>query len=168
MKSAFGQIGSAVEAWTLANAPRDGWGNPETPAGWRWLGEGVSRTAFLSPTGVVYKFEYDGSGCNMDEYEAAMTIQSKLRASSARTVKALKTLYFPKVRYFENMDILAMEYIEELGDEYGDGPSFCDAEQAACDLGIGEDFHRGNVVNMADGRWAIIDFGYEYCNPNKL
>ena len=168
MKSVFGVVGTAAEAYAIANAPSDYYGGVDVSGmpGWSYLGSGVSRSAYLSPSGVVYKVGDDI--CNEAEFYAAQMLQDKLRACSPRMARAIKVLHFPKVRYFEKLNILAMEYIEETHDDYIDGPSFYEAEDVACELGMGEDFHRGNVCRMADGRWGLIDLGYERVDESRL
>lgn len=162
MLMAFGMVGDPVEAWRIQQWKDESGDRNALPEGWRYLGSGVQRSVYLSPTGVAYKI---GSG-NDTEYECATTLQDKLRASSARTVRATSILYFPKVHLFNN-GVLAMEYIEgERPDD--DSYEFSEAEDMADSLGISYDFHSGNVIEMADGRFAIIDYGYETASEDYL
>lgn len=166
MKAAFGVIGSAVEAWTLKTwIDENGFETYDAPDGWTHLGNGTTREVYLSPSGVVYKV--GDHGCNIDEYHCAQKLQDKLRASSARTVRATKVLYFPKVRFFESLNVLAMEYCGEH--ELEDGSNlYYDALDALGKLGLSSDFYYRNGIEMADGRCGVIDLGYEYASETYL
>ena len=137
------------------------------PTGWSFLGAGVSRYVFLSPTGVAYKVGFYGdSYVNQVEHDCAAAVRKALRKRSDRVVEAAKFLYIPKTRMFSN-GVLAMEYINgDRASSFED--NYHEAEAAACSLGIGLDFHPGNGIEMKDGRIALIDMGFEEMDEELL
>lgn len=63
----MGMIGTPEEARAIY-AVGDGY-NPTPPEGWQFLGSGMYRNAFLSPSGVVYKVEKNEClGYGQDNY----------------------------------------------------------------------------------------------------
>lgn len=163
------KIGSGAEAYQVqqayaqyVEARKDRYGVELTeflPETWTYLGAGVSRQAVLAPSGTVYKA---GLGnCNRTEHEAASEAQDRIRAISSNIARSLSVLYFPKTRLFEQYpNVLAMEYIDgEMADHYD--YDFTEARRVASRLGVSADFHTGNALRMADGRFGLLDMGYE-------
>lgn len=79
------------------------------PDGWKWIGEGCHRIAFLGPDGVVYKKEIIprgdnwslGDGGNRSEYTTFVTLMD--RGFS----------WIPQFHLFEN-DIIAVQRLADL------------------------------------------------------
>lgn len=69
------------------------------PEGWKFLGEGCYRRAFLSPDGVVYKVEYAARGSNANEAEVFARFGHEVDGFRL----AACTLFYD--------DVLAMEYV---------------------------------------------------------
>ncbi|AVD99384.1 hypothetical protein SEA_BILLNYE_213 [Streptomyces phage BillNye] len=138
------------------------------PEGWTYLGEGESRIAFLSPSGVVYKREVnDGEwfGANSIEYRY-------LRKAAGIPVQGWRVpehqLYDIPVGY-KMVSVMAMEFVG------GEFDAWCDMSQGKCNCekpgGICSraaalaaaaawgvtDIHRGNVRVQWDGTRVIID-----------
>lgn len=82
---------------------------PKLPFGWKLLGEGCFRKAYLSPSGVVYKLQRrypNRFQTNVDEYNAIVRILIDSRpVSGVRLAKS--TLYMLS----DGMPVMAMEYI---------------------------------------------------------
>lgn len=159
------EIGSAVEAAIAANftdlAPA-----PET--GWRYLGKGCSRIAFLSPTNVVYKVDRygDDDTPNRREYEAITEIRESGSADAAYTpitalydVNGSAVIAMESIPYDWNCHYCEVsafgrcgtheEYLRQLDDVM---------EKWGC-MG---DCHFDNVRFREDGSAVVIDWGSRY------
>lgn len=150
---------------------------PEIPEGWKYLAAGVSRRAYLSPSGVVYKVqrnpESDYQG-NKGEHETA----ERVRKSGS-----VRGAYIPKTSLYEvpGSWVIALEYMNGIrGDQhweqcanaayYGKGKCSCMFPGAVrCALAIRRelqnklgltDLHNENVLWVPSQRvWAVVDLG---------
>jgi len=106
-------IGNAEEAqfiehWYRNVRDRYDYGNTTAPEGWTYLGEGCYRTAYLAPSGVVYKVQQsmlsDGWQTNEGEWENWKRIYI--------SCKMPKHSRLPKLTYFpvgEKRGVIAIE-----------------------------------------------------------
>ncbi len=128
--------------------------------GWRYLGSGISRYAFLSPSGVVYKVAKADfyTSHNENEHKAATGVRKLLKLNVPSAKRMRDYIAVPETRIFAS-GVLAMEY---LGDEeqHDGGPAI----KCFKHLGIGLDTHPGNLRRTPDGKVAMIDLGHE--NPS--
>lgn len=134
------------------------------PEGWKYLGRGISREAYLSPEGVVYKIirrDEGGMGDCGDqnqEYQA-FEVLSKIDHPIFSVPKMAKFVIGRRI-------VLAAEY---LGCEEDNRYNFtcpCDAEyMEAMKFFRTNDLHPGNVRSMANKVYAI-DLGF--FNPSYV
>lgn len=88
-------------------------GPDPTPEGWRYLNKGAYRSAWLSPTGVVYKVEhkYDSynSQSNYGEYQNVLRILTQTRIP--------EKLRIPRFTYYtlDGRGVSAMEFVDGHG-----------------------------------------------------
>ena len=188
-------IGRRAEArrlldYVLANtwADQDAVQRKLLDSGWEFIGAGCYRSAFLSPSGVVYKVE-DDTYCesNKDEIRRARALARKsLSADIVIPVVSGFTFKSPTGdadRPFKHTVIVAMQYMageHPPGCWYDsfEGRTFCECgeieynekgepdkfmcsyselfarlrkELDSCDI------HNENVIEMFDGRFAVID-----------
>lgn len=120
--------------------------NSLTPMGWKFLGAGCSRAAWLAPDGQVYKIlTREGSHYNYAEYEKCQELREQDFAH----------IYIPEADLIG--DVLVMEYID------GDTPPECEYDGCSCDKIFGgqcwvdaveltglSDIHAYNVMVMGD------------------
>lgn len=168
-------IGAQSEATEIVAAFRAGdklellYSDFPLPSGWFYLGHGMYRAAFLSPTGVVYKIEtgrrVSAIQNNLKEYEHIL----ELRWSDA-VVDA--GVIIPKAWLYEvgGRNIIAMEYMDgewvskyhsmancDCGDRFGGTCAMTQFMNLEMRLGM-DDIHEGNAVFIpAQKRWALID-----------
>ncbi|AXH68942.1 hypothetical protein SEA_SPARKLEGODDESS_263 [Streptomyces phage SparkleGoddess] len=143
-----------------------------TPEGWRKIGGGSFRSAWLSPEGVVYKVQhhYNGWGqSNGEEYANIVVILQKH--------KSHPLAFMPRSTYYtldDNRGVMAMEFIK------GEHPGWCNGCSGGyghCTVNyegkcinrilreIGEayglfDLHDENVIWLPEQRkFAVIDIG---------
>lgn len=95
----------------------DYWDNPGpvAPEGWKRLGSGCYRTAFLAPSGTVYKVQNNPTSYQSNESEA-----ETLRGLMFR--KLPKGCRFPRYQLFmvgEGEGVMAMERMTSLLRDYG-------------------------------------------------
>lgn len=153
---------------------------PELPEGWKFLAAGMSRRAYLSPSGVVYKvqrnLESDYQG-NKGEHETA----ERVRKSGS-----VRGAYIPRTSLYKvpGSWVIALEYMPGIrGDHhwdscrstsyYGDdtgrkctcmfpGAVRCSARiksELRNKLGL-FDLHSENVLWVPSQRvWAVVDLG---------
>lgn len=166
----MGIIGNACDAETIRDyavamkSHHDFWTErPTMPEGWRELGDGCFRRAFLSPDGVVYKVQKDYANrygqTNEGEYKNLL---------HGLACEAPEHTRMPRFTYYEldGRGVMAMERIHgetlegltETGDEPEDGfHRLCELEDA---YGI-MDGHCGNVVvEEKTGDLVLIDWGH--------
>lgn len=137
-----------------------------TPDGWKFLGNGIDRAAFLAPDGYVYKVPRYRGDSSQNDHEAMFCAETHFRfeAGDPTVVDAFEYVYIPFASQWGR--IVVAEYIDHDCDSVGDynpegeGDSYwSEAEiRAARSLGIG-DCHDQNCFRMADGRVAIVDCG---------
>jgi hypothetical protein len=127
------------------------------PEGWKFLGNGDSREAYLGPDRMVYK---------VPRLDFEQSEQEHARVWRIRRTKLPEWLVIPKVYFHSPTGISVMEYME------GKMPGWCWGE---CSCGTPVcwlkrltwieanlsvyDVHTENVLILADGRIAIIDLG---------
>lgn len=105
-------IGSAVEAKTIREGHEDG----IMPLGWCRLSEGCFRAVYLSPSGVVYKVNFnDSEGANEREYNNIISLQS---------CKLPEGVRLPLATYYEDSRVIAMEYFEKTVADVRDKPRY--------------------------------------------
>ncbi|WNN94817.1 hypothetical protein SEA_PHREDRICK_264 [Streptomyces phage Phredrick] len=146
---------------------------PELPEGWKFLAAGVSRRAYLSPSGVVYKVqrnpESDYQG-NKGEHETAERVRKSGDVRGA---------YIPRTSLYKvpGSWVIALEYMNGIrGDEHWE--MYCyPGERCRCafpgyvrcasaikrelqnKLGL-SDLHNENVLWVPSQRvWAVVDLG---------
>ncbi len=169
-------IGSQTEANEILaafNAPENKgvWYSEMTlPDDWAYLGHGMYRAAFLSPSGVVYKVEtgkYAGSQSNRGEYERILEMRFSDSVKESGVI-------IPKAWLYEsgNRDIIAMEFMDgewassyhsmdecDCGERFGGTCAMTQFMNLERMLSM-EDIHQGNAVFIpAQKRWALIDLG---------
>lgn len=169
-------LGSMTEAETIfaafkAPENKDVWYSEMTlPDGWAYLGHGMYRCAFLSPSGVVYKLEtgkYAGSQSNRGEYERILEMRFSDSVKTAGVIIPKAWLYSVKKR-----DVIAMEFMDgewasayhsmndcDCGDRFGGTCAMTQFMNLERMLGM-TDIHEGNAVFIpAQKSWALIDLG---------
>lgn len=153
---------------------------PKIPAGWKYLASGISRRAYLSPTGVVYKVQKDpGSDYQGNKGEHAT-------AEKVRRSGSVKGAYIPRTALYEvpGSWVIALEYMPGIrGDHHWDacrsytyygedtgrkctcmfpGAVRCAARikrELQTKLGL-SDLHSENVLWVPSQRvWAVVDLG---------
>jgi hypothetical protein len=146
-------------------------GCESAPEGWKYLGDGCTRTAYLSPGGVVYKV--GESHTNLQEARAARRLRNKKSLAD-------QLVFIPKARNWRvgyecgsSQYVIAMEYINGKH-------TVCRASYTECNCrtfgapymcysllmdwlseqGL-HDMFSGNVLHTADNKFYIIDLGCE-------
>jgi hypothetical protein len=89
---------------------------PSRPEGWKRIGGGCFRSAWLSPDGVIYKVEhaYGSYGqSNSEEYENVVRILTGNKSHPYVSI--------PRVTYYalDGRGVIAMEYVK------GENPGYC-------------------------------------------
>lgn len=140
------------------------WGRPDIlytlngrPEGWKYINKGCDRSAWLSPSGVVYKVEHRSTYSSQNESEA-----SRLKEVWKRP--PIEGCRFPKFDIFTVGDeiVIAMEMID--GPRLADykGPDYDDLHCLMYDLedkyGLC-DVHDENVLVDEDGILVLVDLG---------
>jgi len=167
-------IGNASEAAEILAAFRKGRSEDKwdegiaIPDGWKYLGHGLYRTAFLSPSGVVYKLERGSLSWwenNRKEYENILEMRYDSRVT--------ETVIIPKAWLYEidGSDVIAMEFMDgiwtefhfpedcECGDTFGGTCARVQFRAIEQKLAL-NDVHSGNAVFIpAQKKWALIDLG---------
>ncbi|QZE11360.1 hypothetical protein SEA_FORREST_257 [Streptomyces phage Forrest] len=145
---------------------------PELMEGWRYLASGVSRSAYLAPSGVVYKVmktpgaTYQG---NKEEHETA---------ERARRSGSVKGAYIPRTTLWEvpGCYVIAIEFMDGIREDkhwemncwggkcycYFPGAPRCASrirDELQYKLGL-TDLHSHNVLWVPSQRaWAVVDLG---------
>ena len=168
-------LGSIENARIIATARADRWArNRALPKGWKKIGQGGTRTAYLGPDGVVYKVQHDWDfdECNRDEVKAARRLKKNVFLQR-------QGVHIPETVGYrvKGKTIVAMEYIAGK-------PSRCNKaswdEKAKCScrtfgtpricFGVlydmldergFNDCYSGNVLYTPDNKIWLIDLGYE-------
>lgn len=151
-------IGSKAEAEYIRKANNPG------RDGWQYLGSGISRQAWLSPTGIVYKVARFASN-NISEHNWAQQYRKLHREGHPVVRYVNKTLRIPRTALYCDGFVIAMEFfgtdeLSYLDSRYDRG------KEAARLLGC-IDLHRGNI-RKAGKRMALIDLGCEYFSMEQL
>jgi len=129
------------------------------PAGWKNLGKGCFRSAYLSPDGVVYKVQhYVGSGqSNAKEYRK----YNRLRIEH----KMPEGARFPLLQHFAfdgNDDVNAMDHVGPTLNKYTGGDyrkhSECLVHVSRL-LGLWDMHHDNAAVDVERGLIVPIDLG---------
>jgi hypothetical protein len=161
-------IGTEEEAgfilyWYLHVAAKSGYyDQPEAPEGWKRLGSGCYRIAYLSPSGVVYKVQgrYEA---NDDRWQSNKTETANLRKNALK--KFPKGCRLPRWSefYFGTKTVVAMEKFDKLLNQlsYGERDSVRALKQemlrVVTDL---LDTHDANLAyDVTTKEVVIIDWG---------
>ena len=145
----------AETAWLIHDEYQKNWRNHEMPEGWRTLGSGMFRTAYLSPSGVVYKVENVCHDSNRDEayrYEQVKHLNGTLPFRFAECEFMLS-----EGRY----TVLAMEYVQTDDSDVED--SFWEMEdwlRRHFDYMDCSDWKRGQNWHALAGMAVITDYAY--------
>lgn len=161
-------IGTNEEAQLIAEWPLS---PEEAPPGWRILGEGTFRRAYLSPSEVVYKkelFRIKGVAGNRSE-------DKNLRKAVEISVPGWRIPEHHLFETEEGVPIMAMEYVigtfmEECYCDTDPEYRYCECSRPSgkCIMDILNepyahwgltDTHQDNVIVEEDGTYALIDAG---------
>lgn len=134
--------------WRENDAPE----NP--PEGWRFLGQGWSRYAFLGPDGVVYKVcrKTDGSGSNRYGESLLMNRSEARRYKEMADKVAIHGYRLAPCRLIYS-SVLAMEYIPEPDKKL----HYSVMSKITRLTGV-SDLHSTNVWADPDGVPTLIDY----------
>jgi hypothetical protein len=143
------EIGTYGEAEIIAQSVQDGCNR--TPDGWRFLADGLYRSAYVSPTGTVYKVpNYDSQGddgwlVNEKEYDNFSRLSDRPWAAkcSIHWVDGKPVIAMPLYEHSKGEE----GYLDETGREW-----LREANDEVCDI------HFQNYV-VVNGRPIIIDAG---------
>ncbi len=144
-------IGNAADAKLISEC-----GGYATPKGWRRLGSGCYRTAYLSPEGVVYKVEtYRANGCNKREADNLIRLNKKCRMPEGTRL--------PKFTYYSDCGVIAMERLDRTLHEVDDHEDWNKYQSLRAQIGYATricDMHNGNVmVDDETGDLVPVDLG---------
>lgn len=150
--------------------------------GWKYLGSGCSRNAWLAPDGIVYKYG--------DTWENNSEVRNvrRLRRENMRAQLAALNVYIPNVTRYNLSNprevIIAMEYItgthtflcsaamgrwtKDSRPNYGSKWVYdrkCDCNFKVCPRDVTlamekfriSDMHEGNVIVDANQRFCVVD-----------
>lgn len=139
----------------------------DAPEGWEWLGQGCYRTAFLAPSGVVYKVQ--GHYPKRGTYHCGQT--NAAEAASFRKFmfrKLPRGCRFPRFQLFEldGRTVIAMEKFDKLLKDFnswdnGEGSKYWKLHQEVQEV-LHEvyDAHGGNfAIDVENGQLVPIDVG---------
>lgn len=145
-KQQNGRIGFHGEARQAADIAKRCTGTPE---GWKYLGSGAFRKAYLAPSGTVYKVQHSfWDEDNIREMENIERISGK-PFPGWRVPKC--TLYV-----VEDVPVIAMEYVK--GSQTNKCQSlFRYAEESVCDCTPVNGKHEGHDWNTIRNLWNIQD-----------
>lgn len=153
------KIGSLSDAKLIHRRRKSGKG--PLPKGWKLLGAGTYRKAYLSPDGTVYKVDVGG-------FDNSTNYHEFLNYSNINKRKLPKgwSIAPTKLYSFDDVNIIAMKYIEGYHEDIDDWPvdeiykHFSDNRASAafkvCNI---MDLHEGNYVVTPRGTKVIIDLG---------
>ena len=123
------------------------------PDGWKWLGSGAYRNAYLSPTGVVYKVCRDSDSHNNDKEWRTYRKATSMKAEGFRIAAC---------RVFAS-GVLAMEYVKDDGSDVDDSfeamRKFMRKNFDYLDCSRDK---RGENWHAVDGVAVITDYAYGY------
>lgn len=124
------------------------------PDGWKYLGSGWSRDAFLGPDGVVYKVAR-GVGRSKQRTRALQCSYSEARCYREKAEKVAALGWRLAASRLLNNSVVAMEYVEpHPTDQFIDWKDMLIIER---ELGFG-DLHSGNCWKDVNGIKTIIDY----------
>jgi len=159
------KLGNKEDAQLIYRRRKSG-GGP-LPKGWKKLGEGAYRCAYLSPEGVVYKINrttWDGDHNFIEEMNFRRIRSSKVKIPSTWRIAKTK-LYTFKNKSDDVVHVVAMEYVKG---SHKEGLATVEQEEAFFQksgalaaweaLGL-DDLHEGNFVITPKGKKVIIDLG---------
>lgn len=123
------------------------------PEGYKYLGHGASRMAFLGPDGVVYKRPYELP----DNYGYSYAVRNCLSEANVYSNQWRKFraagIYLVPCRWFASVKVLAMEHVPKAKE-------FDTVEGVfgiLSNLGVW-DVHRGNVWIDKKDRIVLVDY----------
>lgn len=155
-------IGSKAEAEVALSFGGAGWASAD---GWEFLGSGISRSAYLAPSGVVYKVQRYGDSCNQKEHLWAKEYRRLHREGHPVIRWANKLVRVPRTALYCGGKVIAMEYFGTDRPEYC-SPVYKRAKTATKLLNF-TDCHVGNV-RVSGKRLALIDLGFEQLTKATL
>lgn len=121
--------------------------------GWEYLGAGVHRSAYLSPSRVVYKVAHDGYSARQAQFAEMLAVRV------LSTVPSPAGFGVPRADLVEvvpGIPVIAMEFIDGEGC-YLDG----DRQTTARSFYRNNDIHAGNIIERrSDGTIFMIDLGF--------
>lgn len=134
----------------------DGFDLTQMPEGWKFLGSGISRWAFLAPDGWVYKF---GSRyANRNEVDAAQQLFPQQDST-------LRIPWVEPVGDYGDFSVIRCEFMDGEWQDADDVNSravrdmWRDLSRFLSRFSIG-DVHYGNVCFVDGGTPAVIDLGW--------
>lgn len=122
------------------------------PQGYKYLGNGASRMAFLGPDGVVYKRPYEEGKWGANHAISNCMQEQALYRAKWREFRA-KGVHLARCRWFPSVKVLAMEFLPKAKD-YDTLPNVYSILQS---LGIW-DVHGGNVWIDDKDRLVLVDY----------
>lgn len=137
------------------------------PEGWKYLGSGSYRTAYLSPSGVVYKVQQD-PGCSYQSNRGEWDTYRRLYY----TCKMPKHSRLPKMGFFpmgSTVGVIAAEFIPKectwyrvLKNDKGEEYMFSDVVRAVRDATRIGDLYGENVRLDANNMVVPTDIASDY------
>ena len=146
-------------------------GKRKPPDGFRHIGSGGTRSAYLGPDGVVYKV--GDSWCNQNEANSSQWLRRRKSLKDQEIhIAETRAIYLPDEKEVVN----AQQYVEALGPKvycrsiynrkcncrkFGT-PRICFGlvYEILEDHGI-EDMYYGNIIYAIDKKFYIIDLGFQ-------
>jgi hypothetical protein len=164
------RIGSRKNATLICNFFHDNSATKEdiVPSGWKYIGAGITRSAYLGPDGFVYKVAHAWDYWNINEARAMRNFRTDPFLASIDVTTPRATLWT-----VEGGKVLALDYIDKAGEVECDY-NYLDREKAPCSCGAspcyGElmqtlyeygiaDMFPENIHLAADGKYYLIDLG---------
>ncbi|HEY6021151.1 MAG TPA: hypothetical protein VIY48_14980 [Candidatus Paceibacterota bacterium] len=123
--------------------------------GWQYIGSGAYRSAYLSPSGVVYKRQYSSDALNGDPYDCnrkEAVLYKEFADKSPNGVRLAPC-------YLHSNGVLAMEYIDgESLDYFQPEPAhlFKLVQQFGAMLNLWDLY--GNNIKHCNGEAVIVDY----------
>ena len=131
------------------------------PAGWKYLGSGCYRSAYLSPDNVVYKIQYTpGVYCgqpNIGEYRRWWDLRLRYREPEGVRWPLMNCF-----RFEGGDDVNAMDYVgKTLSQYYGPDRDKYVSAARLCSWNLGlSDMHHGNLAVDEERKLIVpIDLG---------
>lgn len=148
-----------IRDWYVLMQSNQYW-DEEPPKGWKRIGSGISRTAFLGPDGAVYKVEqyYDPENFQSNAGEAE-TLRNHLLTRLPLGCR------LPRYTYYEldGRGVMVMEYFEKLVTKVPNGTlersRYTNLARELMRILRLEDLYGSNLAVDHDGTLVPIDLG---------